>query len=112
MSFTQPREYPSEILAKDSKDNAEATATVTAGVGNQRIYITGVDAFFSVSTTSALLQLKDGSTTIWEGYVHGRAEINFPSPLKGSMATAFSAVLEASGTGGTIGKVNLRGYMI
>lgn len=112
MSFSQPREYPSTVLAKDSQDNATATATAAAGNANQRYYITGVDASFTTLDTVQLLQLKDGSTVVWEGYVHTSAFISFPSPIMGSLATAFSAVLAASGTGGNLGKVNLRGYLI
>jgi hypothetical protein len=112
MSFIQPREYPSTILAKDSKDNAEATATAAAGNSNQRYFITGVDASFTSLDTGKLLQLKDGTTVIWEGYVHTTLYLNFPSPLQGSLGTAFSAVLAASGTAANLGKVNLRGYLI
>lgn len=112
MSFIQPREYPSTILAKASQDNAEATATAAAGNANQKYYITGVDASFTTLNTVKLLQLKDGATVIWEGYVHTSLSLNFPSPIVGSLATAFSAVLAASGTAANLGKVNLRGYLI
>lgn len=105
------RENPSTVLAKDSKDNAEATATATAGEANQRYHITGVDASFTTLDTVKLLQLKDGTTVIWEGYVHTSLSLSFPSPLIGSLATAFSAVLAASGTAANLGKVNLRGYL-
>lgn len=89
-----------------------ATAAAAAGNQNQRNYITGVDASFSVASTTALLQLMDDATVIWEQYVQGHAEINFPSPIVGTLGKSFSAVLAASGTAGTIGKVNLRGYLI
>lgn len=112
MSFIQPREYPSTVLAKDSKDNAVATATAAAGSSNQRYYITGMDASFSTSGTFGLLQLLDGSTVIWEGYFNGTMRHNFISPIMGSLASSFSIVLTASGTAGVIGKVNLRGYLI
>jgi hypothetical protein len=113
MSFITPREYPSTVLGKDSKDNAIGTATAPAGNTSQRNYITGVEASFSVLATSALLQIKDDTTVIWEQYIHGSANIEFPSPIvAGALAKAMSAVLAASGTGGVIGKVNLRGYLI
>lgn len=113
MSMIQPREYPSTILAKDSKDNAAATANAPAGTSSQRYYITGVDASFSDGTITSLLQLKDDTTVIWEQYVIGAASISFPSPIVAAQrATSFSAVLAASGTGGKIGKVNLRGYLL
>lgn len=107
----QVRVHASTVLAKDSKDNALAVATAPAGSANQRYYITGVDASFS-GTATKLLQLKDGSTVVWEGYVVNSANINFDSPIEGSLGNSFSAELAASGTAGTIGKVNLRGYLL
>lgn len=112
MSFIQPREYPSTVLAKDSKDNAAATATAAAGTSNQRYCITGYDFSYSVGTTSGLLQLLDGTTVILEHYVSGRQFLNFISPIQGSLGSSFSAVLSASGTAGVIGKVDIRGYLI
>lgn len=109
--IAQTREHPSTILAKDSKDNAEATATATAGTNQSRYFITGVDASYSVSSTSGLLQLKDGATVIHQQYVHGALTLSFPSAIIGSKDAAFSAVLATSGTAGQIGKVNLRGFL-
>jgi len=106
------QELQSSVLAKDSKDNAVATATATAATDGSRYHITGIDASYSVSSTTGLLQLKDDTTVIWEGYVHGSLSINLPSALIGTANKSFSAVLAASGTGGTLGKVNLRGYLI
>lgn len=105
------RQYQSKVLAKDSKDNAVATATANSQTPNQNYNITGIDASYSVSSTSGLLQLQDGATVIYEQYVHGHAEINFDSPIEITMGNSVSAVLAASGTAGTIGKVNLRGYL-
>lgn len=112
MSMTQPREYPSTVLGKDSKDNAEATATVAAGAQSQRNYITGVDASYTTLETVGLLQIKEGDTVVWENYIHTSANISFPSPLVSAPGTAMSAVLAASGTGSNLGKVNIRGYLL
>lgn len=111
MSTIQPREYPSTVLARDSKDNAVATALAPAGNSNQRYYITGYEFSYSVGTTGGLLQLLDGTTVIFEHYVAGRQFINFISPIEGSLASSFSAVLTASGTAGVIGKLDFRGYL-
>lgn len=111
MSLIQPREYPSTVLAKDSKDNAVATALAAAGNSNQRYFITGMDASFSVGTTVGLLQLLDGATVILERYITGNLSFNFISPIQGSLASSFSIVLTASGTAGVIGKVDIRGYL-
>lgn len=101
----------STVLAKDSKDNAVATALAVAGTATQRYYITGYDVSYSVAATGGLLQLLDGATVIWEQYISGRNFINFIQPIKGSLASSFSAVLTASGTAGVIGKINLRGFL-
>jgi|SRR3990172_7863931 len=106
------QELQSTVIAKDTKDNATTTATASASTNGSRYHITGVDASFSTSTTSGLLQLKDDTTVIWEGYVHGGLNISFSSSIIGTPNKAFSAVLAASGTGGVIGKVNVRGYLI
>lgn len=101
----------STVLAKDSKDNAIATATAAAGTATQRYYITGYDISYSVAATGGMLQLLDGATVIWEQYISGRNFINFIQPIQGSLASSFSAVLTASGTAGVIGKVDIRGYL-
>lgn len=110
MRITQ--EIQSSVLAKDSQDNAIATAAASADTNGGRYHITGIDASYSVSATSGLLQLKDDTTVIWEGYVHGSLNISFSSSLIGTANKSFSAVLAASGTAGQIGKVNLIGYLI
>lgn len=113
MSFIEPKEYPSTVLAKDSKDNAVATATAAAGNSNQRYRITGFDASFSAATTAfALIQLLDGATVIYEHYFNTAIRHNFISPIQGSLGSSFSAVITSSGTAGVIGKINLRGYLI
>lgn len=102
----------STVLAKDSRDNAVATATAAAGTATQRYCITGMDASYSTGATAGLLQLLDGATVIWEGYLTGVLRQNFIQPIEGSLASSFSAVLTASGTAGVIGKVDIRGYLM
>lgn len=93
--------------AKDSKDNAAATATKAAETGKQHI-VYSVSASFSATATK-LLQILDGVTVVWEGYVYDKEKIPFPKGLSISKSAACSALLAASGTGGIIGKVNLHG---
>jgi len=95
-------------VATDSQDNATATATKAAVTGRHHI-VYSADASFSVTATIQILQIKDGTTVIWEGYVHSSREVVFPGGISTSIGAAASAVLAASGTGGTIGKVNLHG---
>lgn len=94
-------------IETDSQDNAAATAAHAAATGKQHI-IYGVSASFSATATK-LLQIKDGSTVVWEGYVYDKTDLTFPQGIAATQGNAVSAVLAASGAGGTIGKVNLHG---
>lgn len=105
------QEIASRVLAKDSQTAAQATATATAGNDSQSYYITGVDASYSSNTQGGLLQLKDGATVIWEHYITGDKSFDFASPIRGTPAQDFSAVL-ATGAASVVGKVNLRGYLL
>jgi len=96
-------------IETDSKDNAEATASHAAATGRQYV-IYSVDASFSAAATK-LLQVKDGTTVIWEGYVVNSRDISFSEGIAATPGNAVSAVLAASGTGGLIGKVNIHGVM-
>lgn len=91
-----------------SADNAASTAT-KAAVSGKINYITSVTASFSL-TKSGLLQIKDGSTVVFEVEVYDSATIQFPTPIAGTSGNAVSATLAASGTSGTLGKVNLVGF--
>ncbi len=93
----------------DSKDNAIATATHAAVTGKQ-YRVTHIQASFSADPTNpVLLQIKDGVTVVWEGYVALAEGIDVALAIPGTPDNLMSATLAASGTGGTIGKVNLQG---
>lgn len=71
-------------------------------------YITGVSASYSAAQIG-LLQIKDGATVVWEGYVHNQKDVSFPKPLQLTNGNAVSAELTA-GAAGVTGKVTLIGY--
>ena len=100
--------YLGSWAARDSKDNALATAS-QAGEADKKHYITGVAAGYSAAKVG-LLQIKDGATVIFEHYVNTAFDLSFPAPLKGTSGNAVSAELAASGAAGNIGKVNLIGF--
>lgn len=103
---------PAGWIVPASANNATATATkaVPAAAGGKKNVVFGVDASFSAAPTApVLLQIKDGATVIWEGYVSAPVSRQFKRGLAITPGNACSAVLAASGTGGTIGKVNLDG---
>lgn len=88
-----------------SDTNAATTATKPAEAGKQHI-IHGVDASFA-TTASALLQILDGVTVVWEGYVFDQRDCTFDKGIAITRGQSCSAVLAASG--GPIQKVNLHG---
>lgn len=101
----------STILAKDSQNNAIATATAPAGTANQRYYLSGYEFSYSVTGTAGILQILDGAVVIFEHYVASRQFINFIQPLMLTPGNSVSIVLSASGTAGVIGNVDLRGSL-
>lgn len=90
--------------------NDVATATHAAHAQRQHI-VDAVDASFSDSTKSAVLQIKDGTTVIWQGKVHGSFSQQFPSGISITPAAACSAVLAAGGSA-IVGYVNLHGHSL
>ena len=93
----------------DSQDNALATATKAADGSKQHI-ISGFSASFSAAPGAfKLLQIKAGVIVVWERYIQSEASEIFPDGIAIAPSGAASAELAASGTGGTIGKVNLYG---
>jgi hypothetical protein len=91
-----------------SADNALATATKAAETGKSH-YITTIFASYSGAKTG-LLQIKDGAAVIAEYYIVNADVISLPTPIKATAGNAVSVELAASGTAGTLGKVNLVGY--
>jgi hypothetical protein len=94
---------------KDSKDNALATTNKVADEVGRSHHITGVYASYSAAKTG-LLQIKVGTTVIFEHYVVNSLAINFTLPIQCAPGQPVSAELAASGTAGQIGKVNLVGF--
>lgn len=76
------------------------TAVIAAGAASVRTYVTSI----SVSNTSATgvrVDVKDGTTTVWSSYLAangGGATIGFPTPIRGTAATAVNAALSAAVT--------------
>lgn len=96
-------------VVTDSKDNALAAAVKAADSAGRSHHITGVYASYSAAKTG-LLQVKVGSTVVFEHYVVNSEAINFEIPIQCAPGQAVIAELAASGTAGQLGKVNLTGY--
>lgn len=81
-----------------------------AGAAGIRNYVTGAQ-IRNVSAVSTEVVIKDGSTVIWRDFFNANnataRELVFPTPLKGTAATALNV---ACGTTGAAVFVNLQGY--
>ncbi len=95
-------------------DNATATATRSATTGqaaNQKHYVSAVSASFSSTVSGVMtLTIKSGSTTMWKRHFTQEYDLDFRRPLICDPGTALNVELTASGTGGTVGVVNVSGY--
>jgi len=100
------------FIVKDKQTAALATATQAAQAGT-RHYVLQVDASYSTSSTSGLLQLKSGAALIAEKYIHGSGAFDFASEGLDAenVNEAVSAEL-ASGGVGIIGTVTLMGFSV
>jgi hypothetical protein len=99
-------------LAFAKADNAVASAS-KAGEAGKSHYITSVFASYTASLTSkGTLSIKDGITVIAEVDLESSRDVTFGKPVKITEGNAVSAELSASGTAGTIGKVNLTGFTV
>lgn len=103
----EPRQADFTVTA--NADNAAATAT-RAAVTDRQHFVTGISGCFSAAVAGARLELREGATVLQDFAVHNQFSEDFAHPIAIARGAACSAVLAASGTGGTVGRVNLRGY--
>lgn len=94
-------------MVSDSDDNAASTALRAAQTGKKHI-VYGISVSYSVAKTLKVI-LKNGSDTIATFHVYNQRDIIFPQGIEMTPGNACSAVLDASGTGGTIGSVVMHG---
>src|SRR3972149_7078881 len=69
--------FKGAFLAQDTETNALAVATVVAPGTEYRNRPVKVDASYSSSTVSGLLQIKSGATVIAEKYIHGAGALDY-----------------------------------
>lgn len=99
------------FVEKGSAVGATATATKAALAGH-RHYIVQVDASYSDSTKSGLLQVKSGAAVVAEKYVHGSGAFDF-APIGLDAENANEAVsAELEGVAATTGKITLMGFSV
>jgi hypothetical protein len=78
---------------------ATTTALKASGAAGIRNYVTGIQ-IINTSATAGVVSIQDGTTVIWAGYAPQNVPINvqFPTPLKGSAATAMNFVTSMAGS--------------
>ncbi len=101
-----------------AQTNAVATATQPApatpvvAMSPKKNVVFGVDASFSSAPASpVLLQIKDGSTVIWQDYITSTFTRQFIRGINVTPGNAVSAVLAAAGST-IIGTVNIDGCVL
>lgn len=90
--------------------NTTDVAAFAAGAAGVRHYITGVQVFNGHDTVGTEVVIKDGATVIWRGWAEqtgGGCSATFPTPLRGTAATAVNV---ANITTGSSTYFNLQGY--
>ena len=97
---------------------AEGVAAITMppdGVrepaGARHHVVVKVDASYSTSTQSGLLQVKFGTTVIAEKYIHGAGAIDFG--MYGHQNDTYNQAVSAelgAGAGGVVGTIAMTGY--
>ncbi len=76
------------------------TAIIAAQSAGVRIFVTSLTVTNSHASVGTLVTIQDGNTTIWLGYAApagGGFTITFPTPLRGTAATALNATCGTSG---------------
>lgn len=90
--------------------NTTAVALNVAAGAGVRNYVTAIQYFNSAATASEI-EIRDGSTVIWRGYVPASmtapAAVTFNTPLRGSANTAMNVALL---TTATATRVSAQGY--
>lgn len=99
-----------DVTQSTAADNATATATVS-GIPGVTHRMLGVSADYDVAVSAIkTITIIQGSTTVlvlkWD-FANGAFHFAFPVALRGALAGAVSATLEASGAGSTNGRVSL-----
>lgn len=78
------------------------TAILASAGGSLRNYVTSIAVFNSHATVSSVVEIRDGTTTVmFRGYAlaaGGGFTISFPTPLRGTAATAVNAYVITTGS--------------
>ena len=101
-SFGADWQYATPIA---SPITTNAAVVIKAGVANKRNSVTGLQAVNTSATVATIVTIKDGSTVIWTGHLPLTSaslqavpvSIEFPTPLRGSVNSDLSFVVNTTG---------------
>lgn len=81
--------------------NTTGVAIKAAGAASIRNYVTGLQ-MINTSATASVVTLQDGATVVWTGYLPASMTtmicVEFPTPIRGTAATAMNFVVNTTGT--------------
>lgn len=91
-----------------SADNAQAQVSITTNP-NESTYICSLSASFDGTVSGISLEIISGGTTIWHIDIPDENIVQFDwsHPLKSGVGEDVDINLSASGTGGTVGTLNV-----
>lgn len=102
---------PARWSETTTADNAAATVTRAAESGKAH-YITSIHGSFSAAIAGKLMTLKDGTTVKGNFHVHNQRDVVFDNPFRITTGAAAELSMAASGAGGTIGAVTMKGFTL
>ncbi len=95
-----------DVTQSSAVDNATATATIAATPGViQRVLGASADYSATVSAIKTVTITAAKTTVFRWDFTNGPFHFALPAALPGALNTAVTVALEASGTGGTTGRV-------
>jgi hypothetical protein len=111
----QPQPTTWNLVSTSAANTAQTVTQAAAGAG-LRNYLCGLTVSWSggAPAAGANVQVKDGSTVIWDAYIgqaggtQGVNDYEFTQPLQGTANTAMSVTVAAAGSGVTT-KVSAQG---
>lgn len=112
LPYANPENFVSASTAAIT--DTTSTSVIASAGGSLRNYITSVIVTNSHATVGTFVKITDGSggTVLWQGYAAaagGGFTMSFPTPLRGSAATAIHAVCVTTGANVIVAAAGYKG---
>lgn len=99
MPYANPENFTQGVTSAIT--DTTSTSVIASAGGSLRNYLTSCTATNSHATVDTFVKILDGSTIIYEAFalhLGGGFTVSFPTPLKGTAATAINAQMVTTGT--------------